>query len=829
MQSNIISNRISTKEIQEKGLYSISPRRRITKNLVAVILVLLTLLILLPLFDMLYEILYFGLPTMLKDFPFYFVTPTDASVLPQGGQNAIWSTLMLVLTTCAFSLPIGIPAGIYLASSNEGRFISLVRLVADVLQSAPSVILGFVIYVWWIIPRGTSGYGWVAGGLSLSFLMIPIVTRTTEEGIRTVPTSIYEAATSLGLPEWRITLSIAVKSAGTVILTGVMLGIARIAGETAPLIMTMLDSPTFGGFNKASPSLTYKIFLYQYVSVIWTDSAWAMSLILVGIVLAISLATRSGLLSKLWSYPTFKLLMIEFSVMVSIQTVLALTTSRTTTISLALFLLISLALKYLVYDALQKVDLMDKIWNDIIGRIVVLFVIVESFLELIIYIMGTYNLITYTPLDAIITQINNYYTNNAYLFLFRLSEILVVGLGTFYTIRYFQKGFTGYDKIRLLISFTFGLLFIRLTFFSLFLQFFYNVFVMLTLGYTLLFILFYTIKKAEIVNENVLNYLVWVIGIFFGAEILLYLGGYLTAYLYQTNYRLSEALIIVLGLYYIYYYFAVKSKGIVDFDEMMKYVLTIGFVAMCFFLTFLPNNFVLYVFLSTTLLQFFIWYIIFDNGYFTKIWTNVLGKLLVYFGCLEIIVQGLLLIVDKNVNYVYQINNSLFYVLTLAIALFVIGKYLFNQKTNFDRSQIILVGLFAINLLVFVYPSLIPANISLTYASATTIFGQFIFGLLLKTAVVTISLSQKEYGGIWNKISVRIIFLLGILETILEIIVIYFNISVKASIPIIMGINGILIYVIIFYYLLNYVFKVDLIEKIFLRNVINYGQNSHEY
>ena len=818
MQSNVSSIRVSKKEIQEKGLYSISFRRNFTKNFIQITLFILTLALLLPLFNMLYQILSLGLPTMLNNFPFYFVTPSNASVLPQGAQNSIWSTLMLILTTCTFSLPIGIPAGIYLASSNGGKFTSIVRLIADVLQSAPSVILGFVIYVWWIIPRGPSGYGWIAGGLSLSFLMIPIVTRTTEEGIRTVPTAIYEASTSLGLPDWRITSSIVVRSAGSVILTGVMLAIARIAGETAPLIMTMLDSDRFGGFNTGSPSLTYKIFLYQYVSDIWTNSAWAMSLILVGMVLSISLVTRTGLLGKLWSYSTIKLMMIEFSVVVAIQVILSLSTD------FALFLLVSLVLKYLIYDVLQKEDIMIKIWDNVIGKIVVLFIIIESILELIIYVMGTYNLLTYTFIDTIVSQIFSLYINNAYGILFRFSQFTVVGLGAFYFYKYYKKGLSGFDKIRLLIGFTFGLLLVRLTFFSVFLQFFDVIFVMFMIGIISRYTVLFSIKKAEILNNKVFNYLLWIISAELGIETLLYLGGYLTNYIYQINYRVSELLIILTGLYYIYYYFNVKTKGKpLNLEEIMKYLITIGFVVVSFLLTYHQNDIIMYVFLCTSLLHFFIWYLILDNGYFTKLWNNNLGKLLVYLEYLLIIVQGFLVAYNTLVNYIYQINNRLFYVLALAIILFVTAKYLYKQHSNYDRSKSFLVGLLFVNILQFVYPTLIPVNISLQYALAVAIFSQFIFGLLLKTEIVSIFLSKKDYNVVWKNIYVRIIFLFLALETLFEFVVMYSKVFVKETIPIIISLNGVLIYIILFFYFFNYVFKIDLIRKIFIRNVINYG------
>lgn len=822
MQPNETSLNITTQLIKERGLYSISRRRNFTKNLVAVVLFLLTLTILTPLFSIMYSILSNGLPVVLNHFPDFFVTPTNdpTYAIPKAGaQNAIWGTVILIITTTTMSLPIGIPAGIYLANMKEGPYTSLVRLIADVLQSTPTIILGFVMYIFWVIPRGTSGYGWIAGGLALSFLMIPIVTRVTEEGIRTVPNSIYEAAASLGLPEWRIMLSITIRSASSVILTGIMLAIARIAGETAPVIMTMLDSNVFGGFNTATPTLTYKIFLYQFTFPNWTAIAWGMALVLIGMIFLISVTTRTDILSRLWKHLTLKLIMIEFSVVLVIQTLLSLSSN------FAVFLLIALFSKYLIYDVLQKEEILEKILENIIGKIVILFVIIESIIELLLFIIGTYSISIFPIIDNLIAFINSYYLKYGYLFNFRLSEFLIIALSLYYSYRYYQRGLSDLDLVRILIAISVGILLIRLTFFNVFMQFFNIIFVMFLFGIGLQFLFIELLRKTKWVTNISLRYLSIFVAIEAIIESLLYFAGILGNYIYQINFRLSEVLIVVIGVIAFYHYFVRTSEdnSSKNYLSLIQNVLNLSLGIIIFFLFFISNDIITYVFVSTLIATFCVWYIFVQGEYFSSFLNTNPGRIVIFLAFLEIIIQGILMIENKFTNYVYQINNRLFYVLATFIIVFILLKYFYNMKNNLERIQSIFIGILFICILQFVYPGFFVTIFLLKYSLFEVIYGQFVLGLLLKIGILYILLANNMYKNIWQNLAVRILLVLGAIETIFEAVVILLNLSTNAALPIIMIINGILIYFIIFYFLLLFVFKIDIISKLFIRDASYYG------
>ena len=210
-----------------------------------------------------------------------------------GIYNAIIGTAILVVLASLMGIPFGVMAGIYLAEYGNNRLGSLIRFTADVMTGIPSIVVG--IFAYGLLVMNMGGFNAFAGAFSLAILMVPIITRTTEEMIRLVPGSIREAALALGAPRWKTIMYVVVPTALGGIMTGILLSIARIAGETAPLILTILGSnflntKVFQGPIAALPLQIYDFSRSPYGGVI--EAAWGASLVLVLMVLVLSLAAR---------------------------------------------------------------------------------------------------------------------------------------------------------------------------------------------------------------------------------------------------------------------------------------------------------------------------------------------------------------------------------------------------------------------------------------------------------------------------------------------------------------------------------------------------------
>ncbi len=227
------------------------------------------------------------------DFTFFTHLPTPVGVPGGGMANAILGTLTLMLIASVLGLPIGIMAGIYLSEfGKKNKFAWLVRFTSDVLSGVPSIVTGIVAYT--LVVRPMHGFSALAGGVALGFMMIPIVTRTTEELVKMVPHSIREASWALGVPQWQTILAIVVRTAKNGILTGVLLAVARIAGETAPLLFTAFNNQYWPkAVNEPTASLTVQVFTYAISPFKdWQDQAWTGALVLLILVLTINLAAK---------------------------------------------------------------------------------------------------------------------------------------------------------------------------------------------------------------------------------------------------------------------------------------------------------------------------------------------------------------------------------------------------------------------------------------------------------------------------------------------------------------------------------------------------------
>ena len=226
------------------------------------------------------------------DWAFFTKNPVPAGETGGGVANAIAGTGLIVGLAALMGLPIGIGAGLYLAEFGSGRLGFLVRFVADVLNGTPSIVIG--IFAWTFVVRPAGSFSALAGSVALAILMIPMIARTTEEMVRLVPHSLREAALALGYPRWRTSLRIVARTALGGIVTGCLVGIARIAGETAPLLFTALGNLNFST-DVRHPMQTLSLQVYVYATgpfEEWHRLAWGSALVLMGLVLVLSICAR---------------------------------------------------------------------------------------------------------------------------------------------------------------------------------------------------------------------------------------------------------------------------------------------------------------------------------------------------------------------------------------------------------------------------------------------------------------------------------------------------------------------------------------------------------
>ena len=265
-------------------------RRQAVSRLAYLLCALSAVIAMVPLILILAYVVFKGIGALNID----FLTRLPAPVGETGGGmgNAIIGSLMLIGIAAAFGLPLGVLAGVFLAEYRSPQLSWVVRLLSDILSGVPSIIVGVFVYTMLVLTM--KRFSALAGGVALAVLMLPTVARTTEEMLRMVPDALREASLALGIPRWRTIVSIVIKTAGGGILTGIMLALARIAGETAPLLFTALSSRTWPrGLDQPVASLPVQIYTYAispYKD--WHQQAWAGSLVLVLMVLILSVGSK---------------------------------------------------------------------------------------------------------------------------------------------------------------------------------------------------------------------------------------------------------------------------------------------------------------------------------------------------------------------------------------------------------------------------------------------------------------------------------------------------------------------------------------------------------
>lgn len=265
-------------------------RRALVNRLMNFLAGAAALLVLLPLLLVLGFLVYQGGSSL--NLEFFTHMPKPVGEAGGGMANAIVGTLILIALACCVGLPIGILGGLYLAEARDPRLPWVVRFLADVLNGVPSIVIGIFAYTLVVLPMRR--FSALAGGLALGVIMIPIVLRTTEEIVRLVPASLREAGLALGLPNWKVTVRIVLVTARAGIVTGVMVAVARIAGETAPLLFTAFGNRFWhSGLDQPVAALALQVFAYAISPFDdWHRQAWAGALVLISMVFLVSLAAR---------------------------------------------------------------------------------------------------------------------------------------------------------------------------------------------------------------------------------------------------------------------------------------------------------------------------------------------------------------------------------------------------------------------------------------------------------------------------------------------------------------------------------------------------------
>ena len=277
---------------------TISLGRRTMNFLVTCAAAAAIILVLLPLGAVFAYLVYKGMGSI--NWAFLTQTPKPVGEAGGGMANAIAGSGLILLIGSSVGVPIGIGAGVYLAEYGRNRFGNLVRFTADVLSGIPSIIIGIVAYGVGVLTQGH--FSALAGGVALGIMMIPTITRATEEMLLLVPQAVREAAYGLGISRWRTTLSITLRTATSGVITGIMLAFARVAGETAPLLFTAFGNQYWNWkLNQPTAALPLQIFTYAISPFDeWHRQAWAGALILIVLIVvsvsAVRIAASRGML-----------------------------------------------------------------------------------------------------------------------------------------------------------------------------------------------------------------------------------------------------------------------------------------------------------------------------------------------------------------------------------------------------------------------------------------------------------------------------------------------------------------------------------------------------
>jgi phosphate transport system permease protein len=265
-------------------------RRRLTNALALGLITLFALIVTVPLFLILGTVVYRGLPAL--NWSFLTQIPKPVGETGGGVANAIVGSLMILGVASVIGIPLGIGAGVYLAEYGRNKWGNIVRFTADVLNGVPSIVIGMT--AWALVVVTQRHFSLLAGSVALGIMMIPTISRTTEEVLLLVPQPIREAAWGLGIPHWRTTLSVIIPTASAGIITSIMLAFARIAGETAPLMFTAFGN-MFWNLRLDQPTAALPLQIYTYAIMPYEQAhqqAWSGALVLITIIMVTVIVFR---------------------------------------------------------------------------------------------------------------------------------------------------------------------------------------------------------------------------------------------------------------------------------------------------------------------------------------------------------------------------------------------------------------------------------------------------------------------------------------------------------------------------------------------------------
>lgn len=274
-------------------------RRNLKDRLFKILVIFLSMVTISPIVLIIYKLIEKGIRQISLDF--IIKTPPDTfqamtalsngELIPGGIANGITGTLLMVALASAIAIPIGVITGIYLYENPDKFMANLTRNISDILQGVPSIVLGLIAYIWIVKPI-TSGFSALAGSVSLAIMMLPMIVRSTEETLKMIPQSIKEAALALGVPYYKVLLRVLIPTGFSGLLTGILLGISRILGETAPLMLTALGSSVIN-FDITKPTSAVPLLIWEfYNDPNMVDLIWSSSLLLMAMVLGLNLLSK---------------------------------------------------------------------------------------------------------------------------------------------------------------------------------------------------------------------------------------------------------------------------------------------------------------------------------------------------------------------------------------------------------------------------------------------------------------------------------------------------------------------------------------------------------
>jgi len=273
--------------------------RTFKDNLIKSLVIAFSVITISPIILIIYKLIVKGIKQI--SFDFILKTPPNSfeamtalnngEIIPGGIANGITGTLLMVIMASALAIPVGVVTGIYLYE-NQGKFLAnFTRNISDILQGVPSIVLGLIAYIW-VVKSITNGFSALAGSVALAIMMLPMIIRSTEETLKMIPQAIKEAALALGVPYYKVILKVLIPTGFSGLLTGILLGISRVLGETAPLMLTALGS-TIINLNISKPTNAIPLLIWEfYNDPNMVDLIWSSSLLLMIMVLALNIISK---------------------------------------------------------------------------------------------------------------------------------------------------------------------------------------------------------------------------------------------------------------------------------------------------------------------------------------------------------------------------------------------------------------------------------------------------------------------------------------------------------------------------------------------------------